>query len=90
MTYRPKAALPSTLALSCNAVPPKLPILFSKASHYWFLKLLLCFLQEQAAAMFTMELGTAECRQQLFALDEQFPHYLNHGSYGATFRYSSC
>jgi hypothetical protein len=49
-------------------------------------QLLLCCLQEQAAAVFTMELGTAECRQQLFALDEQFPHYLNHGSYGATFR----
>ncbi|KAF6258814.1 pyridoxal phosphate-dependent transferase [Scenedesmus sp. NREL 46B-D3] len=42
--------------------------------------------KEQAAALFTLELGTAECRQQLFALDEQFPHYLNHGSYGATFR----
>lgn len=42
--------------------------------------------KEQAAAMFTMELGSSECRQQLFALDEAFPHYLNHGSYGATFR----
>jgi hypothetical protein len=55
------------------------------ASH-----LLLCCLQEQAASMFTLQLGTAECRQQLFALDEQFPHYLNHGSYGATFRCDCC
>jgi hypothetical protein len=55
------------------------------------MQLLLLSLQEQAAALFDMELGSSKCRQQLFALDEQFPYYLNHGSYGATFRCdSSC
>jgi hypothetical protein len=48
---------------------------------------MMILLQEAAAAgCISMHFGSPQCKQQLFALDPSFT-YLNHGSYGAAFRW---